>query len=394
MIVLGLAPLAAWFFGQPSLVPILRVMALSFVLGGLSSLGPVLLQRELAFHRILLLNVSVGFVNLCSAAIAAVLLRNVWALVIGELAGVVCALLMSYLVHSFRPRLRFVRSRARQVFSFGKYLTATGIVTFLSTQGDDAYVGKVLGTESLGFYRLAYRLSNMPATSLSHVVNRVTLPALSATQDDIARMRNIYLHTLRLIALVAVPIAGGMFALAPYVVGVLYGSNWMPAVPSFMVLCLFGLERAIGSTAGPVFLAVGKPNLLMYVVLGKLIVMALCIVPLTRLYGYLGTGVAVTISAVFVQALAVLVISRLLHVTKAEVFQQMAKPLGVTCLMMVAIFGMRQVAEWPINLVSLVILSFSGLIAYSVVVLPTERQILRKVVSSLLPEAGVGIGGR
>jgi O-antigen/teichoic acid export membrane protein len=387
-IVLGFVTLAAapWvgrFFEAPLLVPMLRVMALSFVLAGFNSLGLILLQKQLDFRTLAAVNLATSVVNLVAATVAAFLLRSVWALVIGTLTGSLAALLLSYLVHPFRPQWRFDRGRARGLFGFGKFLTASTIVNYVLTQGDDAYVGKVLGSEALGFYGLAYRLSNLPATSISHVLNQVTLPAYSAMQHDLDRLRLTYLRILKLTALVVFPMAAGLFGLAPFVVGVLYGEKWLPMVPAFQILCLFGLERAIGSVSAPIFLALGKPDIGLRVSLVKLVTMVLCIVPLTAQYGIVGTSIAVTLSAIAVQSAVIPVVTNLLKISWFEVVKPLLKPLGGSLLMLSALLIVERTLALPTDIWQLVGLVAFGMLVYGGFVGIAERQLIRDLKARL-----------
>jgi lipopolysaccharide exporter len=382
-VTLAAAPLVGRFFEAPLVVPMLRVMALSFVLSGFNSLGLVLLQRDLDFRALSAVNLATSVVNLVSASVAAFLLRSVWALVIGTLAGSFTALLLSYMVHPFRPQLRFDRGRARELFGFGKFLTASSIVNYVLTQGDDAYIGKMLGSEALGFYQLAYRLSNLPATSISHVLNQVTLPAYSAIHHDLDRLRITYLRILKLTALVVFPMAAGLLGLAPLVVGVLYGEKWLPMVPAFQILCLFGLERSIGSASSPVFLALGRPKLGLQVISVKLVVMVLCIVPLTERYRIAGTSLAVTLSAIAVQCAVIPVVAKLLDMPWPQAVQPLLKPLGGSLLMMLALLLVRNYLVWPTTALTLLVLTAIGALIYGGFVAIAERQLLLELKAKI-----------
>jgi lipopolysaccharide exporter len=363
-IIVVLANPVASFFDSPALIPVLRVMALTFMFSGLKSVGLILLEKEMAFRTLTYYSLVVAVASLLFAAAAAVLWRNVWALVAGELAGSLTALILSYVVHRYRPRLRFDRDQARELWTFGRYINAGGIVTYLCTQGDDAYVGKVLGTEALGFYGLAYRWSNLPATSISELVSRVSLPAYAAVKNDLPKLRRLYVNALRVTALLAFPATALLFALAPYLVAVLYGDRWLPLVPAFMVLCAYGLERAIGSVAGHVFVVMGNPKLAFQLNLIKLAVMAVTIVPLTAALGILGTSIAVTLSAVAVQAAVIPLTARYLQMPIRAILGPLARPALGAGLVVGLIMGLRSVGDWPLEIGSLVMLGGAGAMVY------------------------------
>lgn len=266
------APFIAAFFRTTALESLLRVVAFTFLAEGFVNVGLTILRKDMDFKTLAVFDLGVLAPSLVASIIAAVILRNVWTLVIGAIVQALVRLVASYLIHPFRPRLHWDWSLAKDLFGYGKHVIASGVVHYFLTQGDDALVGRVLGAAPLGFYGLAYRLSNMPATNLTHVVSQVMFPAYSQIQEDTVALRSAYLNTLRSVALIAVPLSAGLFVLAPEIIAVLYGDKWLAVVPAFMVLCFFGLERSIGASAGPLFLAVGKPHLVLYLTLAKLLV--------------------------------------------------------------------------------------------------------------------------
>jgi len=166
---------------------------------------------------------------------------------------------------------------------------------FLLVQGDDIFVGKLLGVTALGFYQLAYRISNMPATEITHVISQITFPAYSKLQDNIPKLRKAYLEVLQVTAFLSFPIAGLIFVLAPDFTRIFLGVKWMPMVPAMQVLAIFGVTRSIGATMGPILYSVGKPKIQTKISSIQLIVMAVIIYPLTSQWGILGASLAVVI---------------------------------------------------------------------------------------------------
>lgn len=167
---------------------------------------------------------------------------------------------------------------------------------FLITQGDDIFVGKLLGATALGFYQLAYRISNMPATEITHVISRVTFSAYSKLQNDIPRLREAYLKVLQLTAFLSFPIAGLIFVLAPDFTMIFLGKKWMPMVPAMQVLVFAGLVRSIAATSGYIFYAVGKPKIDTKWQIVRLFIIAALIYPFTIKWGILGTSIVVFLS--------------------------------------------------------------------------------------------------
>ena len=290
------APYAAIFFDAPLAKPIIQVIGLSILFQAFTNIGVIYFQKELEFNKQFIYQLSGALADFIVAISAALILRSVWALVFGLLAGSIARLLVSYFLHPWRPKLDLNLGKAKELFSFGKWILGSSILVFLITQGDDIFVGKLLGVAALGFYQMAYRISNAPATEITHVISQVTFPAYSKLQDNLPGLREGYLKTLQLTAFISIPLAAGIFILAPEFTEIFLTQKWLPMVPAMQALALAGLIRSIAATAGPVFYAVGKPRLDTRWQVVRLIVLAASIYPLTLQWGILGASIAVCLS--------------------------------------------------------------------------------------------------
>jgi O-antigen/teichoic acid export membrane protein len=299
------APYIALFFGTPAAVGIIRAIGFSLLLGGSGGIGGfvnigiIYFQKELEFNKQFLWRVSGTLADFIVSVATALILRSVWALVFGLLAGNLVRLIMSYYTHPYRPRLRFDRAKSRELFGFGKWILGSSILIFLLTQGDDIFVGKLLGATALGLYQMAYSISNAPATEITHVISQVTFPAYAKLQDNLPGLKDAYLKTLQLTAFISCPIAAGIFILAPEFTKIFLGDKWLPMVPAMKILCIFGLTRAISALIGSFFQGIGKPAIQTIIGVIQLAIMMLAIYPLTLYWGLLGVSLVVTIPNVF-----------------------------------------------------------------------------------------------
>ncbi len=297
ILLLLLAPAAGVFFKSPAVRTIIQAVALSFLFQAFTNIGVTFLQKELEFKRQFFYQISGTVIGFVIGVLAAVILRSVWALVIGYLAGNLTRCLVSYVVHPFRPRLRLEPSKARELFSFGQWVLGSTFLMFLITQGDDLFVGKVLGAMMLGFYQMAYRISNLPATEITRVVSEVTFPAYAKLQEDFRQLQKAYLKVLQVTAFFSVPLAGIIVFQASELTRLFLGTKWLPQVPAMQLLAVWGLIRSIGGTTGPLFYSMGKPQILTRLQLLQFVLLASLIYPLTAPLSILGTSVAVVVAA-------------------------------------------------------------------------------------------------
>jgi len=292
-----IAPFAAHFFNAQEAEVIIRVIGLSFLIQAFTNIGVIYFEKELEFNKLFIYSFVGTLSDFVVAVSAALILKNVWALVFGSLAGSTAMCITSYFIHPYKPKFDFHLGKAKELFGFGKWILGSSILVFLLTQGDDIFVGKLLGATALGLYQLAYRISNMPATEITHVISQVTFPAYSKLQDNIEKLRETYLRVLQSTAFLSFPIAGLIFVLAPDFTRIFLGEKWMPMVPAMFVLACWGAIRSLVGAISPVFMSLGKPEIVTKMQFFQTVLLFILIYPLTIRWNILGTSAAVFLSA-------------------------------------------------------------------------------------------------
>jgi len=334
-----IAPYAAIFFKAPSAMVIIRVVGLSILLQAFTNIAVVYFQKELEFNKQFFYQLSGILADFVVAVSAVLLLKNVWALVFGLLARDFVKLIVSYFIHPYRPHLDWDLKKIKELFGFGKWILGSSILIFLITQGDDILVGKILGITMLGFYQMAYQISNIPATGITHIISQITFPFYAKLQDDLFKLKIAYLKVLRLTILLSLPIAGLIFILSNDFTKIFLGEKWMPIVPALRVLCVYGIARAVIGTMGFVIYGIGKPKIETQISFIQLIIMAIISYPLIMRWGILGIAIAVTIPSLLSLILITRATKRAIQVQYKDVFISSLAPIvGVLIMILLATF--------------------------------------------------------
>jgi PST family polysaccharide transporter/lipopolysaccharide exporter len=164
----------------------------------------------------------------------------------------------------------------------------------------------------LGFYTLAYRLSNMPATHITKLVSSIMFPAFSKIQQDRERIRNIFFQTIHAVGLVSVPISVATIVLGPNFVHQYYLGKWDGAILSMQWLTIYGLIRSVAANMGPIMRAMGKPQWLSGLALWRLLTMAALLYPAILWRGVEGVSILSAVVAIVDFAIAAWLIKRLI----------------------------------------------------------------------------------
>jgi len=361
LLVLG-APLVGDFFGEPRAVLLVRVLGAAVLLKSFGNIGIVYFRKELEFHKQFIYELSGTFADLAVAIPAAFMLRSVWALVFGLLAGNLVRMVVSYLLHPYRPRLHLERVKTKELLTFGKWILASSMVAFLVLQGDDIFLAKILGATALGLYQLAFRFSNLVATEITHVTAQVTFPVYSKLQDSTQGLQKGFLRTLEVTTSLTLPVTAGIFVLAPDFVRLFLGNKWMPMVPALRILAVSGLIRSIVATGGSLFQAVGRPNMDFWMNFGRLAVMALVIYPLTKRYGMSGTAITVVLGISATVPIWAYVSCHIMKCSYMTCAKRILPSVTITCIMSLLLLGTVHV----LGRMTLMGLAFSVLLAVMV----------------------------
>ena len=366
------APFVADVFHEQRATALVRAIGLSPLLFGLTNPGIVYFQKDLEFHKDFVYKLSGEFAMVVVAVGFALVEPTAWAYVTGYVVADVVRLVLSYVIHPFRPGLEFDREAAGDLVSYGKWITGSSVLYFLYSQGDDAFVAWYLGPASLAFYQYAYRFSNAPATELTQVVSSVMFPVFSKLQTDRQLLRDTFLRSLRLAIFVALPMSCGIAIVAPSFVRAFLGPEWESMILPMQILTVYGLFRAIGKTWGPVWKALGRPDYHTKLSVIRVVCLAVIVYPLTARYGIVGTAVAVTsVSLVPMLPIELHLLTSSVDVSYREILSEVSYPLVASGAMSAVLLAFAdRVALSP--LFEFLALSTLGVVLYGVSVLLLE----------------------
>lgn len=363
------APFVASFYDEPVVAAVLPVMALGPLVFGLKNPGIVYFKKDLVFHKQFVYDVSGEAAYFFVALAYALWDPSPWALAYGYLARNVIRTGLSYVLHSYRPWPTFDLELAREMFDYGKWITGGSIANYVRNEGDDHFVGWLLSAGSLGIYQMAYRLSNAPATEVTHVISTVTFPAYSEMQDDLEQLRAAFYKTVRIAAFLTTPMGIGIAVVAPTFVRAVLGEQWMPMVLPMQILAVYGIVRGFVSSYGSVWRATGNPDYLLKLQVVSIVLMAIPIYPATVAYGLAGTAAVITA----VYALIMFPIDTYLAASAAEadfrrLVLEFAYPLPAALLMGAVVYWTRNALTSLPAIAELVVLVSVGVVTYGVAV--------------------------
>ncbi len=342
-----LAPLIAEFFGTLEAVPVLQVIGISLIFQGLTNPGTFFFLKDLDFRKQFLFRFSGTLADFIVCMTAVLIFQNVWALVFGLIAKDLTLLVLSYVIHPYRPKLNFDLRKVRDLSNYGRWILVSSALVFILIQGDDILVGRILGVAALGFYQMAYGFSNTPSTEISQMFSQVAFPVYSKLQDDLVQLKHLFLRTLKLTSFFSFLLIGFLVALAPDFTLFFLGDSWSPIIPLIQILAWWGLIRGLGEAAAALFMAVGKPRIYSRLQFVQVILLLVLFFPLISYYGLVGVSIAVLFSSIPVLFLSLNAIKSIMHTEANEVYPLLIYPFLLACSG-IATVSMVRFVQFPV----------------------------------------------
>jgi lipopolysaccharide exporter len=351
------------FFNSPLAGQIVRVMGLANLITGFTNIGMVYFDKELQFNKKFIYEIAVSLTDIIVTIPAAFILRSAWALVFGALASNLAGVIVSYIIQPYRPRFSFDMSKIKELFQFGRWILLNGMVLTLYKRSDSFFVGKILGAQSLGFYQLANRFSDEPILEIKTVIGSVTFPTFSKLQDNKPALSHSFLKAIELISGLAMPAAVIILFLAPDFVRVVLGEKWLQSASAMQILGFAAASRVTITACDPLFWGLGRPNIIFYMNLVRMLALLALIYPLTKMFGIAGTSVAVLIGVLASWPILFWSLKKYLNINGIRLLRSLVIPVITSLAMAGGILGLKHVIR-EVGLIQLISLALIASLFY------------------------------
>lgn len=252
------APAFTAAMGDPEATDVVRVLILSVFINGIVASPAALLQREFREKTRLGIdqtNVWVGAVLSLALALTGL---GAMALALGRVAGSLISAAMFLKASPMPYRFGLDRVLLLPLLRFGLPLAGTSIIFFAVGYTDQLAAGSILGTTALGFYVLAFNLSNWSISIIAQPLRRVAPASFSALQDDREAMNRSLVSLVSVLGCAVLPPVFFLVGCSGPVVSLIYGQPWLPAVAAMPSLALAAVCKVFGDLAYDFLVVLGK----------------------------------------------------------------------------------------------------------------------------------------
>ena len=337
-----IAPVLAAFYREPRLFWVTVALASGFVFTATAAPHSALLQRQLRFSALALIDIMSLVASIAVGVGMAMAHYGYWALVGMSITMPACSSVCLWLTTGWVPGRPRRGLEIRSMLRFGGAVTMNMFVVCIAYNIDKVLLGRVWGAGALGIYERATQLINFPTDNLNSAVGGVALPALSRLQDDPERRKSYFLKGYSLVLAMTVPLTAACAMFADDIIQVLLGAKWKDAATIFRLLAPTVLILALINPLGWLLYATGQ--------VGRSLRISLVIAPLVITAYFIGlpygpTGVAFAYSAAMI-LWVVPHIAWCIHgttISSRDIIQSISKPISSAALATAVAFAVNHV---------------------------------------------------
>lgn len=264
IILFSLSGLIAKFYHQDILKDICSVTFLSLPLQSLSLVQIVKLKRELKFKKLCIISLSSSIIASVIAIISASYFRNVWALVIQNIASVGIKTLLVWIYSKWSPSLMFSWLAIKKYFSFAKNLMLAGVIGAFFNNIYSLLIGRFYTPSDLGYYSQASRMRDVSSYTSTGVIQNVTYPILAKVSNDGENLKNAYQKVISVTLIFVGCIVAILMTVAMDIFEVLMGSTqWRISGFYFLLLGVTGILYPLHAVNQNILMVKGESRTLL-----------------------------------------------------------------------------------------------------------------------------------
>ncbi len=247
------APQLAGLVKVPEAAPIIQAFSLLIPLQLLQSIGWARLMRDQRHSRLATSDMSADILGAIVAVAAAFAGAGVWSLVIQQFVSLMVRLPIVLWKTGLHLRFHCKPSEFWPYATFSANVLATDVFQFFIGGIPMVILGRNLPTAAIGVYDVSLRLSGLPRMILSSSLAVALLPAFVKIRDDVERMKRTTIKSIHMSNAVQAPVYLGLGAVSEPAIRLLFGEEWVAAIPVMAIMSISAATRSIINGSGSYF---------------------------------------------------------------------------------------------------------------------------------------------
>lgn len=348
----------------PDAIYLYWALLISFFTSSLKTIPSILLERKIAFQKIVLVQITESTVFYIAIITLAILRFGLTSFTIAVLLRSFVGLILIYIISPWKPTFGISRSSLKELLTFGVPFQASSFLALFKDDLITLFLGKVIGFEGVGYIGWAKKWAEAPIRIIMDNITKVLFPVLSRLQNDKEKIKQLIEKIMFYQTALLTPAILGLGLLMDDVIHIIPKyAKWGPALPLLYIFCISAFFATFSSPLINLINSLGKAKIPFIFMLVWTIVTWILTPLLTHFYGYYGFPITVMI----VSFSSVFVVKKAQEFVPFRIFASIYKPFFSSIAMGIVMVLVKQL--FPHTLFGMILTGFSGACTYLIVLL-------------------------
>ena len=232
------APLIGRFYGDLSLVPVIRVLGMTIVVSGVKNVQQAYVAKTMQFRRFFFATLGGTLFSAAVGISMAYMGYGIWALVMQQLLNAAVNTAILWLTVGWKPQRCFSFRRLKALVAYGWKILVSALLDTVYLKLYQVVVGLKYTSSDLAFYNKGDQYPNLLVENINSSIDSVLLPVLSAEQDQREHVREMTRRAVKTSTYIMFPMMAGLALCAEPFVRLLLTDKWLPCVPYMQIFCM------------------------------------------------------------------------------------------------------------------------------------------------------------
>lgn len=232
------APLIGRFYGDSSLVPVIRVLGITIVVSGVKNVQQAYVAKTMQFRRFFFATLGGTLFSAAVGIAMAYMGYGIWALVMQQLLNTAVNTAILWLTVGWKPQRCFSLQRLKVLVAYGWKILVSALLDTVYLKLYQVVVGLKHTSSDLAFYNKGDQYPNLLVENINSSIDSVLLPVLSAEQEQREHVREMTRRAVKTSTYIMFPMMAGLAICAEPFVRLLLTEKWLPCVPYMQIFCV------------------------------------------------------------------------------------------------------------------------------------------------------------
>ena len=272
--------------GNEELDYLIAITGSTIPLYGIIGILDCRLKKSLEFNKLFYIRTSSAFVPLLITLPLALMGLDFWALIIGNIAGVILRTLILLFIDKYKPSPYFSFPKLKHMLKYGIWTLLDGIAVWATAWIDTLMISHYMSDYYLGLYKNSTSTITILFSLVTATFAPVLFSSLSKLQNEPDEFNNLFLSVYKKICVFLLPLGIGLYGYRELATLVMFGDGWIEAANIIGVMAITTTLRTIFvSLYSDLYRAKGKFHIpLIMQVCDLVLLVAVCVISVQ--YGF------------------------------------------------------------------------------------------------------------